>query len=107
MNKKGKKRIVVEIDEHIHVEWMTKLHDDEITQTKLFRAIMEAYIKDDVIMRKFIDEHKEKFKIQSRAKRYRISKNIEKSKKVTEHLNITEDELDHIFDVIENHHSDL
>jgi hypothetical protein len=107
MSKKGKKRIVVEIDEHIHVEWMTKLHDDEITQTKLFRAIMEAYIKDDVIMRKFIDEHKEKFKIQSRAKRYRISKNIEKSKKVKENLNITEDELDNIFDVIENHHSEL
>lgn len=107
MNKKGKKRIVVEIDEHIHVEWMTKLHDDEITQTKLFRAIMEAYIKDDIIMRKFIDEHKEKFKIQSRAKRYRISKNIEKSKKVKEGLNITEDELDSIFDVIENHHSEL
>jgi hypothetical protein len=86
---------------------MTKLHDDEITQTKLFRAIMEAYIKDDIIMRKFIDEHKEKFKIQSRAKRYRISKNIEKSKKVKENLNITEDELDNIFDVIENHHSEL
>ena len=47
MSRKGKKRIVVEIDEHIHAEWMTKLYDDEITQTKLFRAVMEAYIKDD------------------------------------------------------------
>ena len=107
MSRQGKKRIVVEIDEHIHVEWMTKLHDDEITQTKLFRAVMEAYIKDDAIMRKFVDKYKEKFKIQSRAKRYRIAKNIEKSKKVKESLSITEDELDSIFDVIENHHSEL
>jgi hypothetical protein len=107
MSRQGKKRIVVEIDEHIHAEWMTKLHDDEITQTKLFRAVMEAYIKDDTIMRKFVDKYKEKFKIQSRAKRYRIAKNIEKSKKVKESLSITEDELDSIFDVIESHHSEL
>jgi|TARA_Y100001938_G_C7763647_1_gene269773 vacuolar-type H+-ATPase subunit B/Vma2 len=107
MSRKGKKRIVVEIDEHIHAEWMTKLYDDEITQTKLFRAVMEAYIKDDKTFRKFVDEHKEKFKIQSRAKRYRISKNIDKSKKLKEQLNITEDELDSIFDVIENHHTEL
>ena len=86
---------------------MTKLYDDEITQTRLFRAIMEAYIKDDAIMRKFVDKYKEKFKIQSRAKRYRIAKNLEKSRKLKENLNITEDELDSIFDVIESHHSEL
>ena len=97
MSRQGKKRIVVEIDEHIHAEWMTKLHDDEITQTKLFRAVMEAYIKDDAIMRKFVDKYKG----------YRISKNIEKSKKVKESLSITEDELDSIYDVIEINHSEL
>ena len=51
-------------------------------------------IKDDKTFRKFIEQHKEKFKIQSRAKRYRISKNIEKSDKLKEQLNITEDELE-------------
>jgi hypothetical protein len=104
---KRKKRVVVEIDDHIHSEWMMKLYDDELTQTRLFRAIMEAYITDDPLFRAFLEAYKEKAKISNRARRYRVSKNVENSKKLREKLTITEDELDNIFDLIESHHPEL
>lgn len=104
---KRKKRIVVEIDDHIHSEWMMKLYDDELTQTRLLRAIMEAYITDDPLFRTFLNAYKEKAKISNRARRYRVSKNVENSKKLREKLTITEDELDNIFDLIESHHPEL
>lgn len=105
--RKRKKRVVIEIDEHIHAEWMMKLYDDELTQVRVFRAIMEAYLSDDPLFRKFLDRHKEKAKISNRARRYRVSKNVENSKKLREKLTITEDELDNIFDLIESHHPEL
>ena len=87
-----KKRIVVKIDQHIHAEWMTKLYDDDLTQTKFIRAIMEAYIKDDSIMRKFVDRYKEQMKIHSKTKRNRIKRNIENAEKVNNALDINDDE---------------
>jgi len=105
--KKRKKRIVVEIDDHIHSELMMRLYDDELTQTRLLKAIMEAYINDDILFRKFLDKYKEKAKISKRARRYRVSKNVETSQKLKEKLSISEDELDDIFSVIGQHHPEL
>jgi|TARA_R110002020_G_scaffold13192_8_gene47640 hypothetical protein len=102
-----KKRIVVKIDQHIHAEWISKLYDDDITQTKFIRALMEAYIKDDPAVRKFVNTYKEKMKIHSKTKRNRINKNIKKARQVNEALNIGEDELDSIFDAIESSHPEL
>ena len=102
-----KKRIVVKIDQHIHAEWMTKLYDDDLTQTKFIRAIMEAYVKDDSIMRKFVDRYKEQMKIHSKTKRNRIKRNIENAEKVNNALDINDDELDSIFDAIESSHPEL
>tara|TARA_R110000824_G_scaffold40606_3_gene121558 strand:- start:473 stop:793 length:321 start_codon:yes stop_codon:yes gene_type:complete len=102
-----KKRIVVKIDQHIHAEWMSKLYDDDLTQTKFIRAIMESYIKDDSIMRKFVDRYKEQMKIHSKTKRNRIKRNIKNAEKVNNALDINEDELDSIFDAIESSHPEL
>ena len=102
-----KKRIVIKIDQHIHAEWVSKLYDDELTQTKFVRAIMEAYLKDDSIIREFVNKYKEQMKIHSKTKRNRINRNIQKAQKINKTLSINEAELDSIFDVIESSHPEL
>jgi hypothetical protein len=74
---------------------------DGITQSQFFRMMISGYIEQDELISSFLDACKEKYKIQGKQKRKKISeikKNTEKTKKS---FALEADELENIFDIIE------
>jgi hypothetical protein len=90
-----------------HADLKIRLAYDGLSQGALFRVLMLGYVQQDENIVNFIDNFKEKYKIQK--KRY-----IKKSKRLhSEGMKTTKDfaldpsELEDIFDLIAQEHPDL
>ena len=108
MDKKDKaKRIVFESSTHKHAQLKVRLQYDSLTQAEFFRSLIEAYLNKDNRILEFIEDYKDlKGKGSKRNNKYR-KKDNEKAEDLLQKFGIKDDELENIFDLIEEEFPDL
>ena len=85
----------------MHAELKARLLYDEIYMTKFIRHCIESYLGKDPLMLDFIDVYKKNNNVQNKMKRKKNKVLIQKGSDVEELFNLTESEVDDIFDILE------
>lgn len=97
------KRIVFTENDNRHAQFMMKLREVGITQSKFFRLIITGFINDDDRLFEFINENSG----QSKTKIAKIKKLKDKGKQLMHDLAFDDSEIENIFDLIAEGHPDL
>ena len=97
------KRIVFTENDNRHAQFMMKLREVGVTQSKFFRLIITGFIDDDERLFEFINENSG----QSKSKINKINKLKSKGKEMMQDLAFDDSEMENIFDLIAEGHPDL
>lgn len=97
------KRIVFTENDNRHAQFMMKLREVGITQSKFFRLVITGFINDDDRLFDFINEKSG----QSKSKIKKVDKLKNKGKEMMRDLAFDDSEIENIFDLIAEGHPDL
>ena len=97
------KRIVFTENDNRHAQFMMKLREVGITQSKFFRLIITGFINNDDRLFQYILENSG----QSKSKINKINKLKDKGKQIMHDLAFDDTEIQNIFDLIAEDHPDL
>ena len=97
------KRIVFTENDNRHAQFMMKLREVGITQSKFFRLIITGFIDDDARLFEYITETCG----QSKLKTNKIKKLKDKGKELMNDLAFNDNEIENIFDLIAEEYPDL
>lgn len=97
------KRIVFTENDNRHAQFMMKLREVGITQSKFFRLIITGFINNDDRLFQYILENSG----QSKSKINKMNKLKEKGKQIMHDLAFDDTEIQNIFDLIAEDHPDL
>ena len=86
----------------LHAELKTRLFYDDMPMTKFIRVYIEEYLNKNPAVLEFVDFIKEKETIQNKKKRNKNFRLIEKGREVEELFNLSGEEIEDIYDVIES-----
>ena len=100
------KKIELTLTEHENVELMTKTKFDYISKGKLLKAFILGYLREDPLIRSFVENLKENLSV-SKKKRERQAVALNKVQKVIDKHSFTDEEITNIFDLIESEGIDL
>jgi hypothetical protein len=100
---KETKTIVFEDNDHRHAKFFIKLRYDGFRQSEFFRQIISSYIDGDELFMEYVDS----IKPQAKAKIKKSKKLRDKGNELKVNLGLTEEEVEDIFDLIEQEHPDL
>jgi len=90
------------LDSKLHENLRIRLHYDQIrNQSQFFRMCAESYLAQDDLFMSFFDAYKVNQNVQSRTRTQKSRKLREKGSKLMEHLALTADEVENIFDILE------
>ena len=90
------------LDSKLHENLKIRLYYDQIkTQSEFFRYCVESYLEQDSLFMKFLDEYKINKKVQSKVRVTRSRKLRLKGEKILQDLALTVEEVDNIFDILE------
>jgi len=90
------------IDPRLHEDLRIRIHYDGFkTQSEFFRACVVAYLEKNREFAAFIDCYKQSEKLQSKANIKKSIKLREDGENLMKKLGITEEEVENIFDLIE------
>ena len=86
----------------LHEDLKIRLYYDQIkTQSEFFRYCVESYLEQDPLFMAFLDDYKINKKVQSK-KRVTKSRQLRASgEKLLHDLALTEEEIENIFDILE------
>ena len=86
----------------LHEDLKIRLYYDQIkTQSEFFRYCVESYLEQDPLFMAFLDDYKINKKVQSK-KRVTKSRQLRASgEKLLQDLALTEEEIENIFDILE------
>lgn len=100
------KKIELSLNEHENVELMTKTKFDYISKGKLLRAFILGYLREDPLIRNFVDNLKADLGV-SKKKREKQAVALRKVDRAVKKHTFTDDEITNIFDLIESEGIDL
>ena len=105
MDEYGKmnKRIVFTANDHKHAKFILRLKHDGFTQSAFFRLIIDAYIKENETLLRFVEE----INTQSQQRKKKSRKLRESGKQTMSDLALNDGEIDNIFDILEQEFPDL
>jgi len=90
------------LDSKLHENLKIRLYYDQIkTQSEFFRYCVESYLNGDPLFLSFLDEYKINNKVQSKARTNKSKKLRERGNKLMEELALTEEDVQNIFDILE------
>ena len=98
--KDSRKKFIAYVSDHVHAKMIAKMQYDGIKQSAFITAILEAYSEDDPHIRAFV-ENNDKFKITDVTRR-RHAKEKKKIALQEYSLNLEQQEIDQIFDILED-----
>lgn len=94
------KKVETSLSEHENVELMTKTKFDYISKSKLLKAFILGYLREDPLIRNFVENLKEDLGV-SKKKRDRQAVALRRVDRVIKKHTFTDDEITNIFDLIE------
>lgn len=97
------KKIVFTDNDHRHAKLIVKLRYDGLTQSSFFRQLITGYINNDKRIQDYVDEVKK----QSKDRKLKSKRIRETGEQRLEELALNEGEVENIFDLILEEHSEL
>ena len=90
------------LDSKLHENLKIRLYYDQIsTQSEFFRYCVESYLEGSPLFMEFLDDYKINKKIQSKKRTLASRKLRAQGNKLMEELALTNDEVQNIFDILE------
>ena len=90
------------LDSKLHENLKIRLYYDEIkTQSEFFRYCVESYLSQDKLFMAFLDDYKLNKKVQSKKRVTKSQQLRAKGEKMLQDLALTEEEVENIFDLLE------
>jgi len=101
---KSEKKIVFYDSDHNHAKLRVKFIEDGIKQSTFFKELVSAYVNDDPLIRKWI-ENNPRCRISGRSleKRKRENRKIEEQ---NQQFNLDQDIVDELFDILADEFGD-
>tara|TARA_A100001515_G_scaffold95792_1_gene76862 strand:- start:555 stop:884 length:330 start_codon:yes stop_codon:yes gene_type:complete len=90
-----------------HAEMKVKLHYDRLTQGEFFRSLITGYIEEDPLLIEFVQNYKEDKGKQSKTQIRKSRKEYKKMYEQKKIFNLGEEEIEDIFDILEQENPDL
>ena len=85
-----------------HAQLKIRCQYDGINQSQFFRMVVAGYIEGDNNIVEFVHKCKERYNLQGASKRSKALKLHHAGQKLSEDLALKEDEIENIFDILEN-----
>ena len=103
MSNDGKKKVVFYDTDKRHADLKIRLHYDGLTQTAFFRSMVSGYLDKDPAIMDFIHRTKEENDIQSAKKRKDSKRLAEQGEEIKKkyHTSLADEEVENIFDLLE------
>ena len=101
------KRIVFRENDQVHAKLRIRLNHDGIKQSDFFRACIAAYLDDDEEFEGFVESLKSEKSSLSKNKRAKSKKLKQQGKELAGKLALNSNEIENIFDMIEEEHEGL
>ena len=90
------------LDSKLHENLKIRLFYDQIkTQSEFFRYCVESYLSQDKLFMDFLDNYKITKKVQSKKRATKSRKLRKEGGKLLQDLALTEDDIENIFDILE------
>jgi len=105
--KEGSKRVYVYIDEKHHMDLKIRLNYLGISMSEFVRACGEGLLTQHPIMEQFMDHYRETSEKFSKKAAKKAKKDREKADKLENDLGLDFDEIEDIFDIIEEDHPEI
>ena len=97
------KRTVFTDNDHRHAKLLVRLKHDNLKQAEFFRHLITGYLEGDERIQEFIDERRQQsIKHKTKSKRLR-----HQGRTLTAQLGFSENDIEDLFDIIEEEHPDL
>lgn len=104
---KSTKKIMFYDTDKRHADLKVRLQHDSLTQSAFFRAMVSGYLEKDPRIMQFIDDYKFDNNIQNKAERRTVKKMIEAGNTNSSAHGLAENEIENIFDILEQEHPEL
>ena len=104
---KREKTVVFRDTDKRHAELKIRLQHDSLSQNEFFRAIVSGYIDNDSRILSYIYDWRETNKEYPKNRRMKTEKLLSEGDEIKRKFGLSEDELESLFDVIEQEHPDL
>ena len=102
-----RKKITFYDTEKRQVDLRTRLRYDGMNQSQFFRAMITGYLEKNDSIIGYVMKYKEENSIQSKNKRAKSKKIIDAGKKVERQFALRDDDIEDIFDLLEQEHPEL
>tara|TARA_R100000995_G_scaffold70392_1_gene38958 strand:+ start:103 stop:435 length:333 start_codon:yes stop_codon:yes gene_type:complete len=90
------------LNSKLHENLKIRLYYDQIkTQSEFFRYCVESYLEQDPLFMAFLDDYKINKKVQSKKRANKSRKLRETGEQLLKELALTEEEIENIFDILE------
>ena len=90
------------LNSKLHENLKIRLYYDQIkTQSEFFRYCVESYLEQDPLFMAFLDDYKINKKVQSKKRANKSRKLRESGEQLLKELALTEEEIENIFDILE------
>jgi hypothetical protein len=90
------------LNSKLHENLKIRLYYDQIkTQSEFFRYCVESYLNQDPLFMTFLDDYKINKKVQSKKRTNKSRKLRESGEQMLKELALTEEEIENIFDILE------
>jgi len=106
-DEKDRKRVYVYMDEQQHVKLKVRLNYLGISMSEFVRACGEGLMNQHPIMEQFMDHYRETSEKFSKKAAKKATKDREDSDKLMEELGLDFDDIESIFDIIEEDHPEI
>ena len=104
---KSSKKVMFYDTDKRHADLKVRLQHDSLTQSAFFRALVSGYLDKDTRIMQFIDDYKFDNNIQNKSERRIAKKMIELGNTNTSAHGLADNEIENIFDILEQEHPEL
>lgn len=101
------KKVIFSIPENDKVKFKVQLQYDSLTQGQFFKGVMAAYLGKEENFMNFINELKKELSTQSIPQRNKAQKGLKEGRRTANKFALDDNELENIFDILEQEHPDL
>jgi hypothetical protein len=84
-----------------------RLRYDGLNQSEFFRAMITGYLDKDIELLSYLDKYKQTYSVQGVNKRDASKRLLDQGRATEKKFALAEEEIENIFDLIEQEHPDL
>jgi len=101
------KKVIFTIPEQDKAKFKIQLQYDSLTQAQFLRGMIDGYINRDEDFMCFVSKLKGENKSQSKLQLKKVEKNLKEMKQTQNSFALDDDEVENIFDMLEEEHPEL